>query len=177
MARTWTGRTNKSASKSPSDVMGVPGTDSSSQPLDERLPNRNRRYQPKKSPRATFPLITAAPKDEIRGASPRLFGDDLDVADPQAGGGRGFKYQWEDEAADLHQQILDVASGGGVSYTHHQSVPAATWVIDHHMGLIPIVVLLDDSGQQMVAEIQYPSDQTVLVVHSAPYTGTAYLRP
>lgn len=108
---------------------------------------------------------------------PMLSTSDLDVSDPTAGGGRGFKYQWEDEAATLHQEILDVASGGGVSYTHHQSVPAATWVIDHHMGLIPTVVLLDNSGHMMIADIQYPSDQTILVVHSAPYSGTAYLRP
>lgn len=102
---------------------------------------------------------------------------DLDVSDPTAGGGRGFKYQWEDAAQELHQEIQSVAAGGGVSYTHHQSVPAATWVIDHHMGLIPTVVLLDGNGQIMIAEVQYPSDQTILIVHSAPYTGTAYLRP
>lgn len=108
---------------------------------------------------------------------PRIFGDDLDLSDPAAGGGRGFNYQWEDTATELHEEILAVAAGGGVSFTHHQTVPAATWVIDHHMGLIPTVVLLDGSGQQMFAEIQYPSDQTIVVVHSAPYTGTAYLRP
>jgi hypothetical protein len=106
-----------------------------------------------------------------------MFGSDLDTSDPDAGGGRGFTYQWEEAAQDLHEEIQTVAAGGGVSYTHHQTVPAATWVIDHHMGLIPNVVLLDGSGQQMIAEIQFPSDQTTVIVHSAPYTGTAYLRP
>lgn len=153
----------------------MPGTDSSSQPLDERLSNRNRRHQPKKSPRAPFPLITTAPRDDIR-ATTRIYGDDLDVSDPAAGGGRGFKYQWEDEAASLHEEIAQVAAGGVASYTHHQTTPAATWVIDHHLGLIPSVFLLDDNGQVMFGEIQYPSDQTVLIVHSAPYTGTAYLK-
>lgn len=99
------------------------------------------------------------------------------MSDPDAGGGRGFTYQWEDTTQDLHDEILTVASGGGVSYTHHQTVPAATWVIDHHLGLVPNVVVLDVSGQQMITEIQFPSDQTVLVIHSAPYAGTAFLRP
>lgn len=106
-----------------------------------------------------------------------LRGDSLDVSDPAAGGGRGFKYQWEDAAQELHEEIATVAVTGGISYTHHQTVPAATWVIDHHMGLIPNVVLLDSLGQQIIAQVQFPSDQTVVVVHSAPYTGTAYLRP
>ena len=106
-----------------------------------------------------------------------LRGADLDTSDPTAGGGRGFTYQWEASDAVLEQQIQTVAAGGGISYTHHQSVPASTWVIDHHMSLIPNVVLLDDSGEQMIAEVRHPSDQTTVVTHSAPYTGTAYLRP
>jgi hypothetical protein len=155
----------------------VSETDSVAQPPGERQTNRVRRFQPRKSSRATFPLITAAPVEEqIRGAEV-LRAADLDVSDPSAGGGRGFTYQWEDTTQELHEEILTIAAGGGVSYTHHQTVPAATWVIDHHMGLIPNVVVLDDSGQQMITEIQFPSDQTTLVVHSAPYTGTAYLRP
>lgn len=156
--------------------MGVPETDSVAQPPEQRQTNRTRRYQPKKTPRSGFPLITAPAVDErIRSAAMQTA--DLDTHDPSAGGGRGFKYQWEDVAQTLHQEIQTVAAGGGVSYTHQQTVPAATWVIDHHMGLIPNVVLLDSSGQLMIAEIQYPSDQTILIVHSAPYTGTAYLRP
>lgn len=150
------------------------GAESSAQPSDERQTNRTRRFQPKRSPRAKFPLLTApASQDQIRG----IADPSLDVTDPTAGGGRGFKYQWEDSAAELHQEIQTVAAGGGISYEHDQTVPAAQWVIDHHLGLIPNVVLLDDSGQQMIAEIHHPSDQTTVVVHSAPYTGTAYLRP
>lgn len=157
------------------------GTDSVSQPPEEsvRQTNRTRRPVVRKSPRATFPLITAAPpevSEAVRGSG-SVGPAGLDVSDPSAGGGRGFSYQWEQTAAVLHEEILSVAAGGGVSFTHHQSVPAATWVIDHHMGLVPNVVLLDDSGQQMIAEIRFPSDQTTVVVHSAPYSGTAYLRP
>lgn len=117
----------------------------------------------------------AEPEPALRGTV--LRGADLDVSDPVAGGGRGFRYQWEETVVDLERQIQGVAAGGGASYEHHQTVPAATWVIDHHLGLIPNIVILDVSGQQMIAEVRFPSDQTCVVVHSAPYAGTAYLRP
>lgn len=153
------------------------GTDSTAQPSDERQSNRTRRPPTRRTARAPFPII-AEPAEEPRvwGAAV-LRGADLDVTDPSAGGGRGFDYQWEESVQVLEQQIQDVAAGGGISYVHDQTVPAATWVIDHHMGLIPNVVILDASGQQLIAEVRFPSDQTCLVVHSAPYTGTAYLRP
>lgn len=160
----------------PSDVLGVSGTDSAEPQPDERRANRDRRPVVRKSARAKFPLITAPPSDVVRGSAV-LRGVDLDVSDPAAGGGRSFRYEWEESDYHLEQQIQSIAAGGGMSYTHTQSTPAATWVIDHHMGLIPTVVLVDSTGQQMIAEIRYPSDQTIVVVHSAPYTGTAYLRP
>lgn len=123
--------------------------------------------------------MTAPTKEKVE---PRRFGDDLDVSDPTAGGGRGFYYQWETRASQLQQEIADVAAGGGGgtgggTFTFHQSSPSATWVIDHHLGFIPNVLILDGNGHQLIAEVQFPSDQTIVVVHSAPYAGTAYLRP
>ena len=151
------------------------GTDSTAQPSDERQTNRTRRPPIRQTPRAGFPSSSEDAAQERRATV--LRGADLDTSDPSAGGGRGFTYQWEDTAAVLQEQIQTVAAGGVISYTHHQTVPAASWVIDHHMGLIPNVFLLDDNGEQMIAEIRHPSDQTTIVVHGAPYTGTAYLRP
>lgn len=162
------------ALRGPSDVVGVSGTDSA-QPPDERQTNRTRRPQIRKTPRTSFPLITAPAAAQLRAVQMQTL--DLDTSDPSAGGGRSFRYEWEEEAVEIRQEIRDVAAGGGISYTHRQTVPASTWVIDHHMSLIPNIVILDDSGEQMIAEVRHPSDQTCLVVHSAPYTGTAYLRP
>lgn len=155
------------------------GTDSAAQPSDERQTNRTRRPPARRvTPRAPFPLLTDRAVDEpVRRGAAVLRGAGLDTSDPAAGGGRSFRYEWEEADAGLEQQIQAIASGGVISYVHQQTVPAATWVIDHHMGLVPNVVLLDSSGQQMIAEIRHPSDQTTVIVHSAPYSGTAYLRP
>jgi hypothetical protein len=163
----------------------VSGTDSVSQPPEEsvRQTNRTRRPAVRKSPRAKFPLLTQ-PEPQVHEAlrgSATIRGADLDTSDPTAGGGRGFEYEWERQAQVLETQIAQVAAGGGgggagASFTYHQTVAAATWVIDHHLGFIPNVLILDNSGQQLIAEIRHPSDQTTVVVHSAPYSGTAYLR-
>lgn len=126
-----------------------------------------------------LPLLTTAAsqeRDSLRGES-AIRTADLDTSDPTAGGGRGFTYEWESKAQVLEEQIQTIAAGGVVSYVHHQTVPAATWVIDHHLSLIPNVILLDVSGQQLIAEVHHPSDQTTVINHSAPYVGTAYLRP
>lgn len=150
-------------------------------PDERRQTNRTRRPTVRKSPRAPFPLITAAKDEEAqrRAAAVRrgAAAGELDTDDPAAGGGRSFSYEWENRAQVIEQQIQDVAAGGGIAYVHHQSVPAASWVIDHHMGLIPNVLVLDTSGTEILPELRFPSDQTVVVVHSKPYTGTAYLRP
>lgn len=124
-------------------------------------------------------MIREEPKEEPEAVrrSTVLRAASLDTDVPAAGGGRSFYYEWELRDRQLQQQINEGGGGGsGVSYVHYQSVPAATWVIDHHMDLIPNVLVLDENGQQMIAEVRHPSDQTTLVVHSAPYSGTAYLR-
>jgi hypothetical protein len=155
----------------------VSGTDSNAQPPAGQQSNRDRRYVPKKTARASFPVLTSAEPGSV------LRGTDLDLTDPAAGGGRGFWYEWEDETQQLHQEILDVAANGGgggsgvAAVVYHQTTPSSLWTINHNMGLYPSVTLLDPSNQQMMAEVQFPSDQQVVVVHSAPYAGTAYLRP
>lgn len=156
-----------------SDVVGVSAAENVSDP-QQRVSNHDRRPPGRRtSPRAAFPLMSGG-SDRLRAVTALA---DLDTSDPSAGGGRGFTYEWEVKARQLTEQIADLAAGGGISYTHHQTVPAAQWVIDHHMGLIPNVFVLDSSGLELMAEIRHPSDQTTVVVHSVPYTGTAYLRP
>lgn len=91
--------------------------------------------------------------------------------------GRTFQYEWELADQQLRQEMEDIVISGVPSYTHSQSIPAKTWVINHNLGLMPNCLLVDDNGHQMVAEIQYPNTMTVVVVHSQPYSGTAYLRP
>lgn len=155
------------------------GADSTS---DERQSNRTRVPVRRKTPRANFPGVPDREPDE---GDPRLRQAvlqtaDLDTNDPGAGGGRGFFYEWELKSAALQDQIDSGGGGGsggsGASFTFTQSTPLATWTINHNLGFIPDVILVDGSGQELYAEIRHPSTNQCVVYHSAPYVGTAYLR-
>jgi hypothetical protein len=64
--------------------------------------------------------------------------------------------------------------GGGGSYTHVQSTPSVTWVIDHGLGFNPNVTVIDSSGRQVEGDVAYSLDQ-VIVTFSAAFSGKAYL--
>ncbi len=137
-------------------------------PEDVRVSNRDRRPTVHKSARANMPVSqqrSASVDPQIRGAE-----------DPSAGGGRGFTYEWERQDAIIRQEIATVAAGGLANYVHEQTVPTLTWTIDHNLGFIPSVILLDGTGRVMVAEYQHPSVNRTVIVHGKPTAGTAYLR-
>lgn len=103
----------------------------------------------------------------------------LDTSDPGAGGGRGFWYEWELRDTELRQQIDDVAGGGGGgggSFTFTQTNPSSVWTIDHNLGFIPNVIVVDASGELVFSEVRHPSVNRTVVTHGMPFAGTAYLR-
>lgn len=107
------------------------------------------------------------PEETLRTSS--LPADDL-------ASGRGFTYEWENQVIEIQQQIAGGVVPGTNSYVFQQSVPASTWTINHGLGDFPSVLVLDSGGAEMRGEVHYPNDQTVVIVHSQPYSGTAYLR-
>jgi len=61
-------------------------------------------------------------------------------------------------------------------YVHHQTVAAATWVIDHPLNKLPEVrVLLSGDDSFGYTEVQYPSRTQAVVLLTAAETGKAYL--
>lgn len=117
------------------------------------------------------------PPADIPFSDPALRGLVASDLPPDEGSGRGFAYEWERTAAQITQQIADIGGGGGSpSFEFTQSAPADTWTITHGLDGFPSVLVIDASGQQLIAEVHYPDDQTVVVNHGLPYSGTAYLR-
>lgn len=93
----------------------------------------------------------------------------------ELGSGRGLTYEWEFWIDEVLNQIQTL--GGGVqSFVHDQAVAAAVWNIPHLLGTVPSVVVVDGTGQELHAEVHYPDDENVVVIHGQPYAGTAYLR-
>lgn len=72
------------------------------------------------------------------------------------------------------QEWLDsLAAGGTVSASHTQSTPAAEWgPISHGLSYRPAVTVLDASGVEVIAEVDYPSASTVTVRHNTARTGS-----
>lgn len=106
---------------------------------------------------------------------------------PDEGSGRGFAYEWEraaaqitqtleTTAADIAQQIADIDAGVAPTFRFEQASPVSVWTILHELGGFPSVLVMDSTGQELISEVHYPDDQTVVVTHGQPYSGIAYLR-
>lgn len=74
--------------------------------------------------------------------------------------------------------VLPESGGGGGSgtFVHDQSTPAATWSITHNLGTKPSVDVVDSSGNLLMVEVDYPTDNQTVITFPAPQAGTAYLR-
>lgn len=96
--------------------------------------------------------------------------------------GRGVTYEWEYLLVDVLDRLEVVedggggsVSGGGTSYIHTQDTPAATWNIQHDLNTKPSVVVVSTGGQQLIAEVHYTDDVSIVVIFGSPYAGSAYL--
>lgn len=92
--------------------------------------------------------------------------------------GRGLTYEWEVFMANVLDRLglVEDAALLAASYVYSPSAPAATWTITHNLGTKPHVVIVAADGSELIAEVDYPDNQTTVIVFGQPYTGTAYLR-
>lgn len=164
----------------------MPGDDRSTphgQPV--RSPNRGRLPTRVKTARANLPFIPqerqAAPPEQLSERAKYLAGvTTLTRADLATG--RGLTYEWEFFVDQLFRRLAEVGSGGGTggggsqTFEFSQSNAASVWTVNHGLFAYPTVLVIDDSGQELLAELHYPNDQTVVIIHGQPYSGTAYLR-
>lgn len=67
------------------------------------------------------------------------------------------------------------ASGTTQQYIHTQAVPSATWTITHNLSGYPVVTVVDSANTVGLGEIEYPSQNQIIVRFSAAFSGKAYL--
>jgi hypothetical protein len=65
------------------------------------------------------------------------------------------------------------ASGGG--YYHVQSIPAATWEIEHGLGFRPAVAVYDSAGNACEGGVAHPTPNRIVLTFSAAFAGTCRL--
>lgn len=61
------------------------------------------------------------------------------------------------------------------NYTHVQSLPSSTWIINHNLNRTPSVTVVDSSGQLHIGNVIYLSNNSIQVEFSAGFSGKAYL--
>jgi hypothetical protein len=65
--------------------------------------------------------------------------------------------------------------GNMAAYTHVQSSPASTWIINHNLGYKPDVTLYTTGGVVMYAEIVHISNNQTQIIFTIPTSGVARL--
>jgi hypothetical protein len=73
--------------------------------------------------------------------------------------------------ADVDSLVL---SGGDKHYVHTQSIPAATWTINHNLGKRPSVTIVDSAGTEWVTEVEHTSDNQCVARFENAFSGKAY---
>jgi hypothetical protein len=67
----------------------------------------------------------------------------------------------------------------GQSFEYYQDTPSATWVLEHHMGMYPILdVYVDHNGEKqkiLPLAVEYTNANVCTVRFSSPITGRVAL--
>lgn len=61
------------------------------------------------------------------------------------------------------------------TYRHVQAVPSAEWVIDHHLGFRPNLVVMDSAGNVVQGDITHLDSNQLTVTFAAAFSGEASL--
>lgn len=94
----------------------------------------------------------------------------------------------EVEVGDLAPTILEVPRGvqvveiaqqgppgppGGARYMHHQATPSSTWIVNHGLGVIPVVQVLTEGGEEVEAYVLHTSPNQTIIQFAVPMKGFA----
>ena len=61
------------------------------------------------------------------------------------------------------------------TFVFHQSVPSATWVIEHNLNKFPSVTVVNSAKEQVIGSLKYNTTNKLTLTFSAPFSGDAYL--
>ncbi|GAB4483859.1 MAG: hypothetical protein OHK0044_33280 [Burkholderiaceae bacterium] len=64
---------------------------------------------------------------------------------------------------------------GGIRYVHTQSSAAATWTVNHGLGVRPAVQVVTPGGVTMIADVVHVDANLLQIVFAQPMAGQAIL--
>lgn len=73
--------------------------------------------------------------------------------------------------SELRDRLIQISEG----MVHTQTIPSDTWVISHTFHKQPSVTIVDPTGTQVFGDVRYASQNSVVILFSTPFSGSAYL--
>lgn len=70
--------------------------------------------------------------------------------------------------------MRNVIVGYDKSYVYTQSVSSKEWHIFHDLGKYPSVTIIDSAGTVVIGQVQYASQNEIVLHFSAPFSGKAF---
>lgn len=79
---------------------------------------------------------------------------------------------------DLHTNYytksdIDTRAGNDKHYQHTQAVPAAVWTVNHNLGKIPSITIMDSSGNVVEGDVQNVNVNQAILQFSGAFSGIA----
>lgn len=78
-----------------------------------------------------------------------------------------------DENSKVPLAHMPVVDGGDANYTHYQSSAAANWTVEHGLGKLPSVTVLDSANTVYIAKITHLDFNRLVVSLGFQMTGRA----
>lgn len=72
------------------------------------------------------------------------------------------------------EEWLDSLKATDSHYTHNQETSADTWTVEHNLGKIPAVTVIDSAGTEVVGDVIHNNINTTTIVFTAAFSGKAY---
>lgn len=70
---------------------------------------------------------------------------------------------------------VDLVTNQELGYVHVQSAPSTTWTINHDLGFIPNITVVDSAGTVIEGSYNYANETTVVLTFAGAFSGKAYL--
>jgi hypothetical protein len=63
--------------------------------------------------------------------------------------------------------------GASRHYVHEQRQASAVWTVNHNLGKVPAVTVVDTAGTEVIGDVRHVDENTALLTFSAPFSGKA----
>ena len=67
------------------------------------------------------------------------------------------------------------ATVGDKNYVHSQGLANSIWTINHKLGKLPSVTVLDTAGTEVIGNVMMVDDNNIIIVFNSSFSGTATL--